>query len=117
METKLSITTERVDDFVLLIKMMMQWGLPAILDRHIPRHWLQEGLSWGWVATDKPTAKRLLQAFSNITLTIIQFPDQVVRHVTPLTSLQESILSLLGLSPDIYFSLAHNSTYLPPLRE
>jgi len=68
-------------------------------------------------ATDKPTVRRLLQAFSNITLTIIQFPDQVVRHATPLTSLQESILSLLGLSPDIYFSLAHNSTYLPPLCE
>jgi len=68
-------------------------------------------------STAKPTANRLLQAFSNITLTIIQFPDQVVRHVTPLTSLQESILSLLGLSPDIYLSLAHNSTYLPPLRE
>lgn len=51
METELTITTERMDDFVLLIKMMMRLGLPAILDRHIPRHWLQEGLSWGWVAT------------------------------------------------------------------
>ena len=51
MDTELTITTERIDDFVLLIKMMMRMGLPAILDRHIPRHWLQEGLSWGWVAT------------------------------------------------------------------
>ncbi len=51
MDTELTITTERVDDFVLLIEMMMRLGLPAILDRHIPRHWLQEGLSWGWVAT------------------------------------------------------------------
>ena len=51
MDTIENITTERVDDFVLLIKVMMQLGLPAILDRHIPRHWLQEGLSWGWVAT------------------------------------------------------------------
>jgi transposase len=51
MDTELTITTERIDDFVLLIKMMMHLGLPAILDRHIPRHWLQEGLSWGWVAT------------------------------------------------------------------
>ena len=49
--TELKIITERVDDFVLLIKVMMGWGLPAILDRYIPRHWLQEGLSWGWVAT------------------------------------------------------------------
>src|SRR3970040_2656630 len=51
METELTITTERVDDFVLLIEMMVRLGLPEILDRHIPRHWLQEGLSWGWVAT------------------------------------------------------------------
>ena len=51
MEAELTITTERVDDFVLLIQVMMRLGLPAILDRHIPRHWLQEGLSWGWVAT------------------------------------------------------------------
>lgn len=51
MENKLTVTTERVDDFVLLIKMMMHMSLPEILDRNIPRHWLQEGLSWGWVAT------------------------------------------------------------------
>ena len=62
-------------------------------------------------ATHKPTTERLLQAFSNITLTIIQFPDRVVRHVTPLTPLQQRILVLLGLSPDIYRSLARNSTY------
>jgi transposase len=51
MDTELTITTERIDDFVLLLQVMMRLGLPAILDRHIPRHWLQEGLSWGWVTT------------------------------------------------------------------
>lgn len=51
MGSELTVTVERVDDFVLLIQVMMRLGLPAILDRHIPRHWLQEGLSWGWVAT------------------------------------------------------------------
>ena len=51
METELTITTERIDDCVLLIKMMVRLDLPEILDRNIPRHWLQEGLSWGWVAT------------------------------------------------------------------
>ena len=59
--------------------------------------------------TDRPTTERLLQAFSNITLTTIHFPDRVIRHITPLTSLQEHILALLGLSPDIYRSLAKNS--------
>ncbi len=56
-------------------------------------------------ATATPTTERLLQAFSRITLTVIHFPDHVLRHVTPLTSLQVDILNLLGLPPDIYRSL------------
>jgi transposase len=60
-------------------------------------------------ATASPTTERLLQVFSNITLTLVQLPDRVVRHVTPLTPLQVRILELLGLSPDIYRSLAENS--------
>ena len=50
MATELTLTTERIDDFVLLIHVMLRLNLPEILDRHIPRHWFQEGLSWGWVA-------------------------------------------------------------------
>ncbi len=46
--------------------------------------------------TTTPTTERLLQAFSHITLTIVQLPDRVVRHVTPLTPLQVRILELLG---------------------
>src|SRR5947209_595426 len=45
------VTTERIDDFVLLLALMQQMDLPTILDRHLPRHWLQQGLSWGWTAT------------------------------------------------------------------
>src|SRR5258708_3673705 len=50
MKEELSITTERIDDFVVLLKLMQQMDLPSILDRHLPRHWLQQGLSWGWTA-------------------------------------------------------------------
>src|SRR5918998_4180456 len=57
-------------------------------------------------ATATPTTERLLQAFGHITLTVIHFPDHVLRHVTPLTPLQRDILNLLDLSPDIYHSLA-----------
>src|SRR5215468_4456385 len=46
----LVIITERVDDVALLIGQMVQMGLPEVLDRHIPRHWTQRGLSWGWTA-------------------------------------------------------------------
>jgi transposase len=41
---------ERVDDAALLIGQMVKMGLPEIVDRHIPRHWTQRGLSWGWTA-------------------------------------------------------------------
>ena len=44
------ITTERVDDIPLLIGIMQQMGLPQILDRHMPSHWKQRELSWGWTA-------------------------------------------------------------------
>lgn len=49
MVDQLTITTERVDDVVLLLHMMMQIGLPKVLNQHLPRHWKQEGLDWGWV--------------------------------------------------------------------
>jgi transposase len=46
----LVMITERVDDVALLIGQMVKMGLPEVLDRHIPRHWTQRGLSWGWTA-------------------------------------------------------------------
>jgi transposase len=42
--------TERVDDVALRIGQMVKMGLPEVLDRHIPRHGTQRGLSWGWTA-------------------------------------------------------------------
>jgi transposase len=51
MKEELHITTERIDDFVVLLALIQQMDLPGILDRHIPRHWLQQGLSWGWTAS------------------------------------------------------------------
>ncbi len=51
MKEELSLTTERIDDFVVLLALMHQMDLPGILDRHVPRHWLQQGVSWGWTAT------------------------------------------------------------------
>src|SRR3989442_970376 len=46
----LVIITERVDDVALLIGQMVKMGLPEVLDRHIPRHWRQRRISWGWTA-------------------------------------------------------------------
>jgi transposase len=51
MEKKVKVITERIDDIVLLLNVMMQMGLPKRLNQHLPRHWKQLGLDWGWVAT------------------------------------------------------------------
>jgi transposase len=47
---EVSITTERVDDVPLLLGVMQRIGLVEILDHHIPSHWKQRELSWGWTA-------------------------------------------------------------------
>src|SRR5436309_5455099 len=49
-QSDLVMITERVDDVAFLIGQMVTMGLPEVLDRHIPRHWTQRGLSWGWTA-------------------------------------------------------------------
>jgi transposase len=48
--SELVIITERVDDVARRMGQMVKMGLPEVLDRHIPRHWTQRGLSWGWTA-------------------------------------------------------------------
>lgn len=64
-------------------------------------------------ATTRPTAERLLASFRDITLTIVHLPDQTLRHLTPLTPLQQRILALLDLPPAIYLALVTDSG-LPP---
>src|SRR5438874_13313454 len=49
-QSDLVMIAEWVDDVALLIGQMVKMGLPEVLDRHIPRHWTQRGLSWGWTA-------------------------------------------------------------------
>lgn len=65
-------------------------------------------------ATMQPTAERLLEAFQNITLTLIQHSGQSMRHLTPLTPLQESILQLLDLWPNVYTRLLADSDFPAP---
>jgi transposase len=63
--------------------------------------------------TTRPTTERLLEAFQEITLTIIQQPDRSFRHLTPLSNVQLRILDLLGLSPIIYNRLCTDSVNPP----
>jgi transposase len=52
--------------------------------------------------TARPTAERLLEAFQNVTLTVVEGTHQVYRHLTALSPLQERILELLGCSSRVY---------------
>jgi hypothetical protein len=44
-QSELVIITERVDDVALLIGQMVKMGLPEVLDRPIPHHGTQRGIS------------------------------------------------------------------------
>ncbi|MCP4460168.1 MAG: IS1634 family transposase [Cytophagales bacterium] len=52
--------------------------------------------------TASPTVERILQSFSNISLSIIHSGDQIIRHLTPLSGLQKELLQRLGISPELY---------------
>jgi transposase len=63
--------------------------------------------------TARPTAERVLEAFKDLTLTLIHEPHRSLRHLTPLSDLQQRILSLLDFAPEIYTRLCINS-WKPP---
>lgn len=56
--------------------------------------------------TTRPTTEAILNAFKGINLLVVRLDNQVHRHVTPLSGLQEKLLALLELPSDIYARLA-----------
>jgi len=57
--------------------------------------------------TDTPTAERILKAFADVSLTIIQNAagEDILRRLTPLSGLQKDILQRLGLDTALYGQL------------
>ena len=57
--------------------------------------------------TDKPTAERILQAFADVSLTILKHAagEEILRRLTPLSGVQEDILQRLGLGATLYAQL------------
>ena len=57
--------------------------------------------------TDTPTAERILQAFAEVSLTIIKNAagEAILRRLTPLSALQQDILGRLGLGTGLYRQL------------
>src|SRR6266536_467997 len=59
--------------------------------------------------TSRPTAEALLQAFRLIHLSVVTLGQQIHRHITPLSEVQQRILARLGVSPTLYEQLAAES--------
>jgi transposase len=55
--------------------------------------------------TARPTAERLLEAFQEVTLTVIKLPEQTICHVTPLRPVHLRVLEILGFSAEVYTRL------------
>jgi transposase len=62
----------------------------------------------------RPTAERLLATFEGLTLTVVHLPHTVVRHVPPLSAVQQQIVALLGGPADLYARL---TTPTPPVAQ
>jgi transposase len=62
--------------------------------------------------TTKPTAERVLKAFSRVTLTILQdtLGKEIGRWLTPLSSIQQEIMQRLGLDASVYTQLEIHNT-------
>ena len=63
--------------------------------------------------TVRPTAERLLEAFQEITLTVIEGSQKTYRHLTALSPHQQRILEILGFSSEVYTRLCTVSAEPP----
>jgi transposase len=84
------------------------------------RQWATDGVKLAGLyagnpqrATDRPTAERVLEAFQDLTLTLIKGSQQTDRHMTALRPLQQRILEVLGFSSALYTRLCTISSEPP----
>jgi transposase len=63
----------------------------------------------------RPSAELLLRAFKGISLAIVEVAGQRAAHVPPLTALQQNLLDLWELPPDLYRRLILHFPEPPPI--
>lgn len=63
--------------------------------------------------TAQPTTERLLEAFNEVTLTIVSGPGFVQRPLPPLSALQQQIFALCGFSSAVSTRLTDDSSFRP----
>ena len=63
----------------------------------------------------RPSAELLLQAFKGISLAIVEVAGQRATHIPPLKALQQQLLDLWELPPDLYLRLTLHFPEPPPI--
>jgi len=63
----------------------------------------------------RPSAELLLEAFKGISLALIKAAGQLAAYIVPLTALQQKLLELWGLPPDLYQRLTLHFPEPPPI--
>jgi transposase len=112
---------ERDDHATGLVRLLsIALRVLTLLEFVVRRRLAQEGASLAGLyagnpkrATTHPTTERLLEAFQEITLTIVVEPHQTRRHMTALSALQQRVLALLEFTPTIYTKLCGDSSEPP----
>ena len=66
--------------------------------------------------TARPTAEKILAAFQDIILTLIQQPDSTLYFLTPLSETQSHILRLLGFGDSLYTGLTQLFSWNPAIQ-
>ena len=112
---------ERDDHATGLVRLLsIALRVLTLLEFVVRRRLAQEGAALAGLyagnpkrATTHPTTERLLEAFQEITLTIVVEPHQTRRHMTALSALQQRVLALLEFTPTIYTKLCGDSSEPP----
>ena len=112
---------ERDDHATGLVRLLsIALRVLTLLEFVVRRQLAQEGAALAGLyagnpkrATTHPTTERLLEAFQEITLTMVIEPHQTRRHVTALSALQKRVLALLAFTPTIYTKLCGDSSDPP----
>jgi transposase len=63
----------------------------------------------------RPSAELLLEAFKGISLAVVEAAGEQAAHLPPLTALQQKLLDLWGLPPDLYLRLTLHFHEPPPI--
>jgi transposase len=112
---------ERDDHATGLVRLLsLALRVLTLLEGVVRRRLSQEGAALAGLyagnpkrETTHPTTERLLEAFQEITLTMVVEPFQTRRHVTALSALQHRVLALLEFTPTIYTKLCGDSSEPP----